>query len=76
MFSLQSCGQSAAYGTGYSGYEDSLVVGWRAAVGYEFRIKRNFGLNIEYFAGAVHGVDDDDQNMNIANWGLAVGLTN
>lgn len=45
-----------------------------ASVGYEWRANKWFAMNAEVFGGLYHGIDDDDNSMNGALFGLGLGL--
>lgn len=46
----------------------------RAVVGYEYRIRRNFALNIEGFVGFYDGEDEHNVQMTMTTYGLALGV--
>jgi hypothetical protein len=45
-----------------------------ASLGYEWRANKWFALNAEVFGGLYHGIDDDENAMNGALFGLGVGM--
>jgi len=44
------------------------------SLGYEWRANKWFALNVEGFGGLYHGVDDNENSMNGALFGLAMGV--
>ncbi len=44
------------------------------SLGYEWRANKWFAMNVEAFGGLYHGVDDNEDSMNGALFGLAMGL--
>jgi len=54
----------------------SFGFGLRGTIGYEYRLRRNLGLNIEAFGGLLQGRDEDDHSMTTPTWGLALGVSN
>jgi hypothetical protein len=45
-----------------------------ASVGYEWRANKWFAMNAEAFGGLYHGIDDNENSMNGALFGLGVGM--
>jgi hypothetical protein len=45
-----------------------------ASVGYEWRANKWFAMNAEVFGGLYHGIDDNENSMNGALFGLGVGM--
>lgn len=45
-----------------------------ASLGYEWRANKWFAMNAEVYGGLYHGIDDNENSMNDALFGLGVGL--
>jgi hypothetical protein len=83
LYGAASVGVGAAMSTRHIDHEssdkdDDIERGSAGAagmlsVGYEWRTSKWFALNAEAFAGLYHGIDDDDNSMNGALFGVAMG---
>jgi hypothetical protein len=52
----------------------SAGIAGMASLGYEWRANKWFAMNAEVFGGLYHGIDDYENSMNGALFGLGVGM--
>jgi hypothetical protein len=51
-----------------------MGLGGMLSLGYQYRIRRYFSMNIEMFGGFFRGFDTEDDTMNIGLFGVGIGL--